>query len=172
MDVRYPIGRFEFDGEITFGEIDGWIKEMEELASLLRDAVKDLNDEQLDIPYRSGGWTIRQVVHHLADSHMNAYIRFKWALTEDNPVIKPYEEGQWAELSDSNLSVDTSLSLLEALHIRLVNLLRSLSPEDLKRTFIHPESGQVSVGRNIGIYAWHGRHHVAHITNLRKKMNW
>ncbi len=166
MDERYPIGTFDFDGEITSSVADGWIKEIEDLPQLLRDAVKDLVDSQLDTPYRSGGWTIRQVVHHLADSHMNAYIRFKLALTEENPVIKPYEEGKWAELSDSQLSVDISLALLEALHIRWVNLLRSLVPEDLKRTFFHPESGHVSVGTNIGIYAWHGRHHLSHITSL------
>jgi hypothetical protein len=172
MDERYPIGRFEFDGEITSNVVDGWIKEMEELPRLLRDAVKHLSDEQLDTPYRAGGWTIRQVVHHLADSHMNAYIRFKLALTEESPVIKPYDEGQWAELSDSKLSVGISLSLLEALHTRLVDLLRSLTPEEMQRTFTHPESGNVSVGRNIGIYAWHGRHHLAHITNLDRRMNW
>ncbi|MFL6555244.1 MAG: YfiT family bacillithiol transferase, partial [Bacillus sp. (in: firmicutes)] len=144
MDERYPIGTFEFDGVITADVAEEWIKDIEELPRLLRAAVNDMDDAQLDTPYRSGGWTIRQVVHHLADSHMNAYIRFKLALTEDNPVITPYHEGKWAKLSDSKLSVDISLSLLETLHIRLVNLLRSLTPEDLERTFIHPESGQVS----------------------------
>ncbi|MGP7816599.1 YfiT family bacillithiol transferase [Niallia sp. 01092] len=172
MDERYPIGEFQFNGEITESLIEGWIKEIEELPSLVRGAVKDLNDEQLDTPYRSGGWTVRQVVHHLADSHMNAYVRFKLALTEENPTIKTYEEGKWAELPDYKLSVPISLSLLEALHIRWVELLRSLSPADLEKTFIHPDSGEVSVGKNIGIYAWHGRHHLAHITSLLNSKGW
>lgn len=163
MDMKYPIGTFHFDGEITSSVTEKWINEIEELPSLLRDAVKDLDDEQLDTPYRSGGWTVRQVIHHLADSHMNAYVRFKLALTEEKPVIKPYDETNWAKLSDYTLPVDTSLSLLEALHKRWTNLLRSLTPADLKKTFIHPHSGEVSVGQNIGIYAWHGKHHLAHI---------
>lgn len=166
MDPRYPIGKFQFDGEITNQVSKSWINEIEELPGLLRDAVKDLNHEQLDTPYRSGGWTVRQVIHHLADSHMNAYVRFKLALTEENPVIKTYDEGLWAELLDYELPISISLTLLETLHIRLVKLLRSLNPEQLEKTFLHPELGQVSVGKNIGLYAWHGRHHLAHITSL------
>ncbi|MBT2738462.1 YfiT family bacillithiol transferase [Bacillus sp. ISL-7] len=172
MDMKYPIGKFQFDGDITKGVTKDWINEIEELPSLLRDAVKYLDNEQLDTPYRSGGWTLRQVIHHLADSHMNAYVRFKLALTEEKPVIKPYDETKWAELSDYKLPIDISLSLLEALHKRWTNLLRSLSPADMEKTFIHPDSGEVSVGKNIGIYAWHGRHHLAHITSLCSRKSW
>jgi len=172
VDERYPIGKFQFDGEITNNVIMGWINEIEDLPRLLRDAVRDLDSEQLDTPYRSGGWTVRQVVHHLADSHMNAYVRFKLALTEENPVIKPYDEGKWAELPDCNLPIDISLSLLDALHKRWVKLLHSLSLADMKKTFMHPESGEVSVGKNIGIYAWHGRHHFTHITSLCNRKGW
>ena len=166
MDERYPIGKFAVKGEITNEVIKGWIKEIEELPGLLRAAVKNMNMEQLDTPYRSGGWTVRQVVHHLADSHMNAYIRIKLALTEDNPTIKPYKEGEWAELPDSKLPINVSLDLLDALHKRLVHLLRHLSSSELNKTFHHPVSGEVTVGKNIGLYAWHGRHHLAHITSL------
>lgn len=172
MDLKYPIGNFQYDGEITDSVTSDWIKEIEILPGLLRDAVKDLDDEQLDTPYRSGGWTVRQVIHHLADSHMNAYIRFKLALTEKKPVIKPYDETGWAELSDYKLPIDISLSLLEALHKRWTDLLRSLIPADLEKTFIHPESGEVTVGKNIGIYAWHGQHHLAHITSLCNREGW
>jgi uncharacterized damage-inducible protein DinB len=172
VDERYPIGKFQFDGEITNHVTQSWINEIEDLPKRLREAVRSLNGEQLDTPYRSGGWTVRQVVHHLADSHMNAYVRFKLALTEESPVIKPYDEGKWAELPDCKLPVEISLTLLEAMHIRWVKLLRSLSPADLKKTFIHPESGEVSVGQNIGIYAWHGQHHLAHITSLCHRKSW
>lgn len=133
MDERYPIGKFEFNGELTNNVIKTWIKEIEELPGLLRAAVKNMNIEQLNTPYRSGGWTVRQVVHHLADSHMNAYIRFKLALTEENPVIKPYDEGKWAELPDIKLPINVSLDLLDSLHKRLVKLLNNVSPSDLKK---------------------------------------
>ena len=172
VDERYPIGKFEFKGEITNEMVKTWIEEIEELPELLRSAVKNMNMEQLATPYRLGGWTVRQVVHHLADSHMNAYIRIKMALTEENPTIKPYQEEKWAELPDSKSPINVSLELLTALHKRLVQLLRSLSPNDLKKTFLHPESGEVSVGRNIGMYAWHGRHHLAHITSLVSRKGW
>lgn len=172
MDLKYPIGNFQFDGEITNSVIKNWINDIEDLPRLLRDAVKDLDDEQLDTPYRSGGWTVRKVIHHLADSHMNAYVRFKLALTEEKPVIKPYDETKWAELSDYKLPIDISLSLLEALHKRWTDLLRSLIPADMDKTFIHPDSGEVTVGKNIGIYAWHGRHHLAHITYLCNRKGW
>ncbi|PLT29282.1 YfiT family bacillithiol transferase [Peribacillus deserti] len=172
MDMKYPIGNFQFDGEITNSVIRDWINEIEDLPRLLRDAVKDLDNEQLDTAYRSGGWTVRQVIHHLADSHMNAYIRFKLALTEEKPVIKPYDETKWAELSDYEMPIDISLLLLKALHKRWTKLLRSISPADMEKTFIHPDSGEVSVGENIGIYAWHGRHHLAHITSLCNRKGW
>ncbi len=172
MDMKYPIGTFQFDDEITSSVTSVWINEIEDLPRLLREAVKDLDNEQLETAYRSGGWTVRQVIHHLADSHMNAYIRFKLALTEENPIIKPYDETKWAELSDYKLPIDTSLLLLEALHKRWTNLLRGLTTADMEKTFIHPESGKVTVGKNIGIYAWHGKHHLAHITTLCKRMGW
>ncbi|WP_174727626.1 YfiT family bacillithiol transferase [Mesobacillus harenae] len=157
MDKQYPIGQFQFDGDITKNVINRWVNEIEELPRLLRDTVKDLDKGHLDIPYRSGGWTVRQVIHHLADSHMNAYVRFKLALTEHKPVIKPYTEARWAELSDSKLPIDLSIDLLESLHKRWVYLFRNLSAADLERTFSHPDLGEVSIGENIGIYAWHGR---------------
>ncbi|MFA9559436.1 YfiT family bacillithiol transferase [Evansella sp. AB-rgal1] len=172
MNRKYPIGEFQFEGEITKNVINEWISEIEVLPKLLRDAVKDLDNEQLDTPYRPEGWTVRQVVHHLADSHMNAYVRFKLALTEEKPTIKPYDEAKWAELPDYHLPIDISLSLLDAMHKRWTNLLRNLSSTDLEKTFIHPESGEVSVGLNIGIYAWHGRHHLAHITSLCNCKGW
>ncbi|MEH7436932.1 bacillithiol transferase BstA [Neobacillus drentensis] len=172
MEANYPIGHFQYDGQITANIIDKWIQDIEELPVLLQNAVKDLNDNQLDTPYRMGGWTIRQVVHHVADSHLNAYGRFKLALTEDKPIIKPYDQERWAELPDSTLPVTISLSLLDALHKRWVTLLRTLTPSELEKTFIHPESGEVSVGKNIGIYSWHGRHHLAHITSLRSRKGW
>ncbi|WP_409306010.1 YfiT family bacillithiol transferase [Peribacillus sp. SCS-155] len=170
--MKYPIGQFQIHGEITDSVTNDWINEIEDLPRLVRDAVKDLHHEQLDTPYREGGWTVRQVVHHLADSHMNAYVRFKLALTEEKPVIKPYYEERWAELPDYELPIDISLSLLEALHKRWTNLLRSLAPVEMKKTFVHPDSGEVSVDKNIGIYAWHGRHHLAHITSLCNRKGW
>ncbi|MDX8363245.1 YfiT family bacillithiol transferase [Cytobacillus sp. IB215316] len=166
VDKRYPIGHFEFNGEINANVTNDWINDIEKLPQLLRDSVKGLDNQQLDTPYRTGGWTVRQVVHHLADSHMNAYIRFKLALTEDTPEIRPYEEGKWAELPDSKMPIDMSLSLLDALHVRWTKLLRSLHAADMEKTFIHPDSGEVTIGKNIGIYAWHGRHHLAHITSI------
>lgn len=172
MNLKYPIGIFQFEGELTSNVIGEWINEIEKLPSLLRDAVQNLDDEQIDTAYRPGGWTVRQVIHHVADSHMNAYVRFKLALTEEKPVIKPYDETEWAELQDYKLPVDTSLLLLEALHKRWTSLLNSLTPADLEKKFIHPDSGEVSVGINIGIYAWHGKHHLAHITSLTEREGW
>jgi hypothetical protein len=132
-----------------------------------------LSTQQLDTPYREGGWTVRQVAHHVPDSHMNAYVRFKLALTEEDPVIKPYAEDRWARLGDTQATpIEVSLALLESLHSRWVGLLRSLRPEDWKRTFRHPELGLVSLEKNLAMYSWHGRHHVAHITELRKRMGW
>ncbi|SET91111.1 YfiT family bacillithiol transferase [Paenibacillus sp. NFR01] len=172
MDLRYPIGPFQFDGEMTGSVASDWIDEIAALPGLLREAVADLDQDQLDTPYRPEGWTVRQVIHHVADSHMNAYTRFKLALTEERPTIKPYNETKWAELPDYQLPVETSLVLLESLHERWTRVLRALTPDDMEKTFIHPESGEVPLGRNIGIYAWHGKHHLAHITSLRDRMGW
>jgi hypothetical protein len=172
MDLRYPVGQFHCADDLTRDIIEDWITEIEKAPALLREAVKGLTEDQLDTPYRPGGWTVRQVVHHLADSHINSYIRFKLALTENNPTIRPYDEAKWAELVDSRQPVDISLLLLEALHVRWVILLRSLLPEDYERTFYHPDSGVMKVGVNIGLYAWHSRHHIAHITSLRDRLGW
>jgi uncharacterized damage-inducible protein DinB len=172
MDLRYPVGPFKIDGNITDELIRQWIVEIEQAPRLLREAVKDLQDEQLDTPYRPGGWTVRQVVHHLPDSHLNSYIRLKLALTEEKPVIKPYKEDKWAELPDSELPIEVSLQLMESLHSRWVRILNTLSPSDLEKTFYHPESGENSIAIMIALYAWHSRHHIAHITTLREREGW
>ncbi len=173
IDARYPIGKFHFEGPPSEAQRASLINEIEQAPAALRAAVKGLTPEQIDTPYREGGWTVRQVTHHLPDSHMNAYVRFKLALTEDEPTIKPYAEDRWAQLTDTQSTpVEVSLALLESLHSRWVNLLRSLGPEDWKRTFRHPELGPVSLEKNLALYSWHGRHHVAHVTELRKRMGW
>lgn len=172
-DPRYPIGKFSFDGVVDAKQREQWISEIATQPSRLREAVAGLSDAQLDTPYRDGGWTVRQVVHHVPDSHMNSYIRFKLALTEDNPTIKPYDETAWAKLADSALPVEVSLRLLEAIHERWVVLLKSLKDTDFEKTFMHPQSGEtLSLARTLGLYAWHGNHHIAHVTELRKRMNW
>jgi hypothetical protein len=172
-DPRFPIGKFHFEGPLTADQRANFIVEIEQAPTALRAAVKDLSAEQLETPYRDGGWTVRQVVHHLPDSHMNAYVRYKLALTEEEPTIKPYAEDRWAQLADTNSTpIEVSLALLESLHTRWVRLLRSLEPTDWKKNFRHPELGLVSLEKNLGIYAWHGKHHVAHVTELRKRMGW
>src|SRR4051812_48183899 len=161
-DPRYPIGKFEGKGDLR-----QWIDEIAAAPFQLRAAVQGLTPPQLDTPYRPGGWTVRQVVHHLPDSHLNSYVRFRLALTEDEPTIKPYDEARWAGLHDASTApVEVSLALLESLHERWVLLLRSLTPADWQRTFRHPELGVVTLERTAGLYAWHGRHHVAHINKL------
>jgi hypothetical protein len=171
--LRYPVGHFDKSREVNPQELEKHLAELEALPAQLRQAVQGLTDVQLDTPYRPGGWTLRQVVHHLADSHMNSYIRFKLALTENTPTIKPYEEQLWAELPDSKLEpVEVSLVLLEALHQRWLVLLRSLRPADWQRTFVHPDSGKTTLVKAAALYAWHGRHHLAHITNLREYSKW
>ena len=170
-DLRYPIGPFRF--EAGAAETALWIAQIEEAPGMLRTAVDGLTAEQIDTPYRTGGWTVRQVVHHLPDSHLNAYVRFRLALTEDEPTIKPYEQERWAELADARSApIEMSLALLESLHRRWTLLLRSLGPEDFRRAFRHPELGVVTLEKNLAIYAWHGRHHIAHITSLRNRMGW
>lgn len=171
-DLRYPVGRFEFPTSVSAADLSEFLDHIAEAPSRLRAAVSGLGEAQLDTPYRPGGWTVRQVVHHLPDSHMNSYMRFRLALTEDSPTIKPYDEARWAELADARLPVEPSLMLLESLHARWVPLLRSLSAADWKRTFRHPELGMVSLENNAALYAWHGRHHVAHITALRARLRW
>lgn len=172
-DPRYPIGKFKYDGPPTQAQRSDLISSIEQAPAALRAAVKGLTPQQLDTPYRTGGWTVRQVVHHVPESHMNAYIRFKLALTEDEPTIKPYAEDLWAKLPDvQSVPVEVSLSLLDALHVRFAEVLRGINNDDWKRTFRHPEQGIVPLEKNLALYSWHGRHHVAHITELRKKMGW
>jgi uncharacterized damage-inducible protein DinB len=171
--LRYPIGRFKFNSEAGISEIKKWIADIRKHPANLKKAVRGLNEKKLDTPYREGGWTIRQVVHHLADSHINAYCRVKLTLTENTPTVKPYDEATWAGLADSKLPVKVSLSLLESLHERWAVLLKRLSPEDLERKYFHPESKrEVPLKELIALYSWHGKHHTAHITLLRKRMKW
>jgi hypothetical protein len=174
LDLRYPIGRFRFDASDSSDSVrQSHIGEIAQLPLDLRASVDGLSDAQLDTPYRPEGWTVRQVTHHVPDSHMNAYIRFKLALTEDVPVIKPYAEAAWADLGDSLLPVGVSLDLLEALHSRWVSLLAVIDESGWKRTFRHPEAGRVmSLEEALAMYAWHGRHHVRHITLLREDQGW
>jgi DinB superfamily len=172
-DPRYPIGKFTFNGSPDEAQRQKFISDIEQTPAALRSAVKGLSSQQIETPYRDGGWTVRQVTHHVSDSHMNGYIRFKLGLTEDVPTIKPYMEDRWANLGDvQSTPLEVSLSLLDALHHRWVRLLRSLEPQDWKRSFNHPELGIVPLEKNLALYSWHGRHHVAHITELRKKMGW
>jgi hypothetical protein len=172
-DLRYPIGQFDHTGEVTGADVSKWIDEVAALPQRLRDAVAGLDELQLDTPYRPEGWTVRQVVHHVPESHMNSYIRFRWALTEDKPTIKPYDEAACAELVDSRTApIEPSLTLLDAVHARWVIMLHALTPEQLRREFVHPESGVTTLERTIGMYAWHGNHHVTHITALRERERW
>lgn len=173
-DPRYPIGRFRYDGGVDRQQEKHWIAEIAAAPSALRAAIAGLTGAQLDTPYREHGWTLRQVVHHLPDSHLNAYTRIKLALTEDEPVIKPYDEARWAELPDVHATpVETSLTLLECLHRRWVLLLRELGPAELGRRFRHPEHNRsIGLREMLALYAWHGRHHVAHVTALRSRMGW
>jgi uncharacterized damage-inducible protein DinB len=172
-DVRHPVGRLEVEPAPTPEQRLAWIQELEEAPAALRAAVAGLNDAQLDTPYRDGGWTVRQLVHHVPDSHMHGYIRFKLALTEDAPVIAPYDQALWATLADTRtVPVEASLRLLESLHARWVALLHSMQPADFCCTYTHPEDGPVTLDRALQIYAFHGRHHTAHITGLRQRQGW
>jgi uncharacterized damage-inducible protein DinB len=172
-DLAYPIGKFAWSGPGSAADRARRIAEIAAAPAALRDAVAGLSEAQLETPYRPGGWTVRQVAHHVPDSHVNAYVRFKLAVTEDIPTIKPYDEAAWAELADVKaVPVATSLALLEAVHERWVAFLRSLGEADWARNFNHPELGVVSLERNLALYAWHGRHHVAHVTALRERMGW
>lgn len=167
--LRYPVGRFDPKTEVPHEQRASLIDSIAAVPSKMRAAVQGLNDAQLDTPYREGGWSVRQVVHHVPDSHLNAYVRFKLALTEAVPTIKTYQEAEWAKLPDSAAPVEISLALLDALHTRWVLLLRTLSEADFQRTFNHPEWGPMTLGTLLRLYEWHGRHHLAHITNLRER---
>jgi uncharacterized damage-inducible protein DinB len=172
-DLRYPIGKFQSPASVTDAERAVLVDQIAALPAELRSAVTTLDDTQLGTPYREGGWTVRQVVHHVPDSHVNAYTRFKLALTEDVPTIKTYEEAQWAELPEARSApIGVSLALLDALHQRWVLLLRVLAPAQFARAFRHPDLGVMTLDQQIALYAWHGRHHLAHITSLRTRMGW
>ncbi|MFO7257434.1 MAG: putative metal-dependent hydrolase [Bacteroidota bacterium] len=162
--LRYPIGRFVPKESYTFDELQTLISKIEALPARLRTVVNALTPKELNTPYREGGWTLRQVIHHLADSHLNAYIRLKWSLTESTPTIKAYDEKLWAETPETREDPEVSLRMIEALHIRWVKLLRALRPEDFEKGYIHPDTGKfVSLGRQVALYAWHGDHHLAHL---------
>jgi uncharacterized damage-inducible protein DinB len=172
-DLRFPIGKLSYDGPLTSAQKEEALDNIAQTPEKLRTAIKGLADAQLDTPYRPSGWTVRQVVHHVPDSHLNAYMRFKLALTEDEPTIKPYAEQRWAELADTKATpIEVSLTMLDSLHDRWVRLLHSLKSEDWKRTFRHPEQGLVTLDKSLAMYSWHGRHHVAHITSLRTREGW
>lgn len=176
MDIeklKYPIGKYQVEENIDKAAIDKFIKEIEFLPERLYDAVKGLTLQQLQTPYRQDGWTIQQIVHHIADSHMNAYIRFKLALTENKPMVKPYDEKLWAELPDAKLvDINVSLSFIDSLHKRWVILLKQLKTKELDKEFLHPESGMKNLKETLCLYAWHSNHHLAHITSLKRRMNW
>jgi uncharacterized damage-inducible protein DinB len=172
-DPRYPIGKFSFDGSLTEQQKSRFLDDLEQTPARLRAAVQGLSEQQLETPYRDGGWTVRQVVHHVPDSHMNSYVRFKLALTEDEPTIRPYMENLWAELPEAKTApVELSLALLESLHKRWNLMLRGIRPDQWNRTFRHPEMGTMNLEKALALYAWHGHHHVAHVTALREKMGW
>ena len=173
MDPRYPAGKFENPKEVTPAARKAAIEEIASAPTKVRAAVHGLNDSQLDTPYREGGWTVRQVVHHVPDSHLNAFVRLKLALTEEKPTIKPYNEAAWAELADSKSTpIEASQTLLDSVHIRFVELWRSLKPEHFARILVHPEQGERTVDWLLFLYEWHGKHHTAHITELRKQKGW
>lgn len=172
--LRYPIGKFDSPEKYSTDLVNDWISILEHFPDSLKTLVENLSDSQLDTRYRAEGWTIRQVVHHLADSHHHSYIRFKWTLTEDKPVIKYYYEKLWAELPDAKTApIELSLIHLNAVHAKLVYLLKAIDEKELQRSFIHPEHNEeVVLWKNIGIYAWHSNHHYAHIKNLIKSKGW
>ncbi len=172
--LKYPIGHFECPDNITEAHLKDWILVLEMLPQRLENLVKNLSAEQLETPYRPEGWTVRQVIHHIADSHHHSYTRFKWALTEESPLIKAYEEKQWSSLFDAQSApIELSLNYLKALHAKLVYLLKGLSANDLNKYYLHPEGNvKVTVAENMGKYAWHSRHHYAHIEGLLKRKGW
>jgi uncharacterized damage-inducible protein DinB len=172
IDPRYPVGKFSHEGSVSAEQRAQLLEQVTQAPAKLRAAIQGLTERQLDTPYREGGWSPRQVVHHVADSHMNAFIRFKLGLTEDNPTITPYPEHLWGELPDQKLPADVSLSIVDNVHQRWVTVLRSMKETDWARTFNHPELGVQRLDRALALYAWHGRHHVAHITTLREQKGW
>jgi hypothetical protein len=174
QNLKYPIGAFEFPEHVTKTLMESWISILEHFPERLENLVKNLSDEQLNTPYRPEGWTVRQTIHHISDSHLHSYARFKWALTEDKPVIKAYFEDRLADLEDSkNGPINLSINHIKAIHSKLVYLLKGLCDADFNKVFIHPDTKkEVSLKRNLGIYAWHSNHHYTHIENLLKRNNW
>lgn len=172
MDARYPVGKLQMPKDITQKTREDAIASIARAPKNFREAVRGLNEAQLDTPYREGGWTVRQVIHHIPDSHMNAYVRLKLAMTERNPTIRPYEEALWAKLGDAQGPVEPSQQLLDALHQRWDLLWHTLKPEDFSRKLVHPEQGERTIDWLLFVYEWHGRHHGAHITELRKQKGW
>lgn len=172
QDLRYPIGPADKSTPLSSGERAQRIDAIGATPSLLRQAVAGLSDDQLDTPYRPGGWTVRQTVHHVADSHINAFVRFRLGLTEENPTIKPYDEKAWSELPDMQLPIEVSLRLLDGLHERWVHMLRAQPSAAFERRIFHPENGPMTLDAVLSMYAWHGRHHTAHITSLRERQGW
>jgi hypothetical protein len=171
--LRYPIGKFDYQGPVDQTQRNAWITQIAALPGQLEGALAGLSDTQIETPYRPGGWTVRQVVHHVADSHVNAYVRFRLALTENNPTIKAYDEKQWAELIDARSGpTAVSLDLLKAIHKRWVMVLETLEQQQWARTFHHTEYGDFTLERQLALYAWHGRHHVGHINSVRERMGW
>jgi len=172
-DLRYPIGRFERPAAVAAEKREGLIAEIERLPAALAEVATSLSPQQLGTHYRPEGWTVRQVVHHVPDSHMNAYVRFRLALTEEEPVIKPYDEAAWARLGDAlDGPIDVSLALLNALHSRWVALMRAMTPPEWERAFRHPEHGRMRLDQTLAVYAWHGRHHLGHIQRTRERNGW
>lgn len=173
MDLRYPIGKYE-PQPFSSAQKRLWLQDIQFLPGLIENAIENLDEPQLNTPYRDGGWTVKQVVHHVADSHMNAYIRFKLGLTEDNPTIKPYDEARWAELKDvQSVPINMSITLLYTLHTRWHAAILHLTDQEWQRTVIHPEHRkEMSLWHLLGMYAWHGKHHAAHITSLRERKKW
>lgn len=171
--LRYPIGTFNYDGDVADEDLERWIDQIATLPQDMRKVVARLSDEQLETPYRPGGWTLRQVIHHVPDSHLNSYVRFKLALTEDEPTIKPYNEARWAELPDSRIvPVSTNLDFLAFLHAKWTALLRAMDRNDFAKRFNHPDFGPTGLAVTVGYYAWHGRHHLAHITSTIEREGW
>ena len=171
-ELSYPIGKFNGEYNPTPELRREFINTISALPSKLAEAVRGLIEEQLETPYRPGGWTVRQTVHHIADSHLNSFSRFKLALTEDTPTIRPYYEDRWAELGDSKTPIDLSLKIVEGLHARWTALLESMSDADFQKRLIHPETGEWTLEKSLALYAWHSRHHTAHIANLREREGW
>jgi hypothetical protein len=173
MDLSYPIGRFDFKQVVEPARYPALIAEIAEAPALYREAVRGLDEAQIDTPYRPGGWTVRQTVHHVADSHMNSFIRFRLALTEEEPTVRPYDQAAWGELADAHTApIEWSLSMIDGLHSRWVVLLKAMGDGGFSRTFRHPEIGVIPLSTNLALYAWHGRHHAAHITGLRERNGW